>query len=70
MFNKQKQFHHDSLFMRDIYIIMIYAYDVNNSHSSTVWSTRDITHSQQGWRYPEQPIVQCQCPSHCTTYRT
>jgi hypothetical protein len=47
-FNKQKQFHHDSLIMRDIYIVMIYAYDVNNIHSSAVWSTRDITLSQQG----------------------
>jgi hypothetical protein len=28
MFNKQKQFDHDILIMRDIYIIMIYAYDV------------------------------------------
>jgi hypothetical protein len=33
MFNKQKQFHHDSLFMSDIYIVVINAYDVNNSHS-------------------------------------
>jgi hypothetical protein len=46
MFNKQKQFHHDNLFMRDIYIVMIDAYNVNNSHSSIVWSTRDITLSQ------------------------
>jgi hypothetical protein len=28
VFNKQKQFHHDILIMRDIYIVMIYAYDV------------------------------------------
>jgi hypothetical protein len=45
VFNKQKQFRHDSLFMRDIYIVMVYAYGVNSSHSSTVWSTRDITPS-------------------------
>jgi hypothetical protein len=38
MFNNQKQFHHDSL----------YAYNVNNSHSLTVWSTQDITPSKQG----------------------
>jgi hypothetical protein len=42
MFNKQKQFYHDSLIMSDTYIVVIYAYDVNNSHSSTVWSTRVI----------------------------
>jgi hypothetical protein len=48
MFNKQKQFYYDNLFMRDIYIVMINAYDVNNSHNSKVWSTRDITHSQKG----------------------
>jgi hypothetical protein len=48
MLNKQKQFHHDSLIMRDICIVMINAYGVNNNHSSTVWSTQDITPSQQG----------------------
>jgi hypothetical protein len=45
-FIEKKQFHQDSLIMCDIYIVMIYTYDVNNSHSLAVWSTRDITHSQ------------------------
>jgi hypothetical protein len=36
MFNRQKQFHYDILIMHDTYIVMIYAYDVNNSHSLVV----------------------------------
>ena len=42
----------------DIYIQYIHMIQSNN-HSSIVWSTRDITPSQQGWRYPEGPVVQC-----------
>ena len=66
-----KQFQHDSLFICDRYIIMIYTYKVNNDHSSTVWFTWDFTPSQQGWCCLEGPVVQCQCPNYCTkTYRT
>jgi hypothetical protein len=42
MFNKKKQFHHDSLFMHDIYIVMINAYDVNNSHSFQQYGLPEI----------------------------
>ena len=38
---------------------MIYAYNVNNGHNSTLWSTRDFTSSQQDWCCPERPVVQC-----------
>ena len=47
---------------------MIYAYEVNNGHSSTLWSTQDFTHSQQSWCCPEGPVVQCQCSIHCTKH--
>jgi hypothetical protein len=31
---------------------------MSNSNNSTVWSTRDITLSQLGCRYPEGPVIQ------------
>jgi hypothetical protein len=43
MFNKQKQVHNDILITNDTYIVVIYAYDVNNSYSSIVWSTDIIS---------------------------
>ena len=43
--------------MGDIYTYIYMHMIQSNSHSSTVWSTQDITHSQQDWCCPKRPVV-------------
>ena len=39
---------------------------MSNINSLTIWSTRDITHSQQGGRCLEKPVEQYGCLEYCT----
>jgi hypothetical protein len=48
------------------YRYSIYCNYENQVIVQVIWFARNITLSQQGWHYPDGPIIQFCCSNHCT----